>query len=107
MAGPAKSREAPVGIEKKVKPVEEAQASIDEWRARATDQDETRWGKWIEPVAPHKRVQRLGRLLSRNRDRELCAFPQAPPASLGNANVGRGLAPRHRQVHHSHAGIDK
>src|SRR6266566_4013522 len=104
MTGPAESGEAAVGIEKIVEPIEEAQAGIDEGRARAADQDETRWSKWIEDVAERERVQRLGRLLSRDRDRELRAFRQARPAYHGNACRGRRPASTVRRMCQLHIG---
>jgi hypothetical protein len=67
MAGPTEAHETALGVEEIIKAVEELYAGVDERRAGAVNQIEVRRSQRIALVAERERVERLGRILGRNR----------------------------------------
>src|SRR6266545_6132054 len=105
VAGPTQAHEAAIGVVEIVEAVEEAHAGVDEGRAAAVNEIKLSRSERIEVVAHREAVERLRRILSGDRDRELRARHQRRPDIVDGADVGRSLSLRHREVHGGHAGI--
>src|SRR4029453_8410625 len=88
-----------------VEAVEEAHARVDEGRTAAFNEIELSRSEWIEVVAYREAVERLRRIFSGDRNRELRTRHQRRPDIVDGADVGRSLSVRHREVHGGHAGI--